>query len=351
MSGIIGHMAYAILAGKAARERRLPIALLVERHHASYLAGSYLGCDVITLPAAVCVDTGQEVGYCAARIDKSPLTGGRVRSWRLRHGEAAYTPRQIYEMFYGRAHLVFGWTKKEQKYTLPWDHLADYLGFAMGDAIELFGPGERRLAYMFGWMTHVVGDSLIKSVRPGITLNLLNGEYTPENRPIQDLVTFHEVGRKELGLHWPDLLSDLVDTPVEPVQAHYMRVARPRGQLAKHFPTPWIQEEEELLMLVMAENRRYQRIRNGRLLKKLALRRTERGWECDPELSRITGGLRYEEMVALAEKAHFRHALWQMGEAIADLFEAVIQRQPLLQQLPRTAGPTWKELSEEWRKR
>ena len=35
------------------------------------------------------------------------------------------------------------------------------------DALGLFGPGERPLAYVLGWMTHLVGDGLIKSIRPG----------------------------------------------------------------------------------------------------------------------------------------------------------------------------------------
>ena len=74
-------------------------------------------------------------------------------------------------------------------------------------------------------MTHIVGDSLIKSVRPDLKLELLDGKYTPRNRPIQDLVTYHEVGRRELRLNWDALLADVADTPVEPIQMHYMRVA------------------------------------------------------------------------------------------------------------------------------
>ena len=58
MSGVIGHMMYAILGGKAAEQRRLPVVPLLNRYYASYLAGAYLGCDVQTLPAAICVDTG-----------------------------------------------------------------------------------------------------------------------------------------------------------------------------------------------------------------------------------------------------------------------------------------------------
>ncbi len=40
MSGIIGHTMFAILAGKAAVQNKLPIAAVIHRHYASYLCGS-----------------------------------------------------------------------------------------------------------------------------------------------------------------------------------------------------------------------------------------------------------------------------------------------------------------------
>ncbi|MCA9177565.1 MAG: hypothetical protein KDB14_23930, partial [Planctomycetales bacterium] len=209
MSGIVGHTMYAILASRAASARQLPIAPLLRRHLASYLCGAYLGCDVQTMPEAVCVDTGQEVGYGTAPLERSPITGGAVKPWSLSFEDRQLRPREIHRMFYGRAHLVFGWSPAEREHTLPWDHLPDYVALAMQDAIDLFGPGERQLAYLFGWLAHIVGDSLIKSIRPGVTLKLLDGTYTAANRPIQDLVTFHEVGRAELKLNWPALLDDL----------------------------------------------------------------------------------------------------------------------------------------------
>lgn len=348
MSGIIGHVTYAILAAKAAQRHRLPVAPIVHKHFASYLAGSYLGSDVPTLPAAVRQDTGEEVGYGSVPVT-GPEADGPLVPWTLKFQGAEYTPKQIHEMFYGRAHLVFGFSRSEAGLAVAWNDLPKYLAAVVGDAVELFGPGQRQLAYVLGWIAHVVGDSLIKSVHPGVTLDLLDGKYTPRNRPIQDLVTFHEVGRKELQLRWADLLADLVETPVEPIQPHYMRVASPRGQLAADFPGHWIPVQEPLLRKVLAENRRYQRIRNERLLKQLELKRTPAGWQCDDQLSRQTGGLSYAEMVELAERADFRHALWQMAEAIVDLFVQTIQQQPLLLDFPSDDGPSWQELARKWR--
>ncbi|HIE99719.1 MAG TPA: hypothetical protein EYG03_03125 [Planctomycetes bacterium] len=351
MSGIVGHTMYAVLAGMATRHRKLPIAPLIHRHYASYLCGAYLGCDIQTMPEAVCVDTGQDVGYGTAPLPQSPLTGGAVRPWSLEFDGKSYRPRDIHQLFYGRSHLVFGWTSAEREHIVPWDHLPDYCAAVVQDAFELFGPGGRQLAYLFGWMAHIVGDSLIKSVQPGIDLNLLNGKYTPQNRPIQDLVSLHEIGASELHLNWSALLSDLAETPVEPIQLHYMRASKPQGELAAHFSNAWSPHLAPLLNAVLQENRRYQKIRNARLLKLYALKKTGQHWNCSRELSVQTGGLSYSEMVELADQADFRHAMWQMGEAIVTLFEQVIERTPLLQKLPANGGPSWLEITNKWRKR
>jgi len=349
VSGIIGHVTYAVLGAQAATARRLPVAPLLRRHWASYLCGAYLGCDIQTLPEAVCVDTGREVGYGMVPVAKSPLTGGAVRPWKLLFDGREYTPRDIHRLFYGRSHLVFGWSKEEQHLQEPWDHLADYFACAAADARTLFGPGERPLAYLFGTLAHVVGDSLIKSVRAGLKLRLLDGQYTPRNRPIQDLITFHEVGRKELNLNWPDLLADLAAAPVESLQPHTMRLGEARGDLGRYYPEGWKPELAPLLNVVMAENRRYLKLLIPGWLKELELQRTERGLDCSETICATTG-LHYAEMVALADKANFRHALWQIGEAVAEVFADVVQLQPTLQDLPGDAPP-WDELTRRWRRK
>jgi hypothetical protein len=350
VSGIIGHSMYALLGLRAAQAQELPIARVLERHLPSYLCGAYLGCDVGTLPAAICQDTGQPVGYGAQKFKRSPLTSGAVKPWTLEFGDRQITPLEIHQRFYGRAHLAFGWHGKAAALAVTWEKLPDYFSAAAGDAIELFGPGERPLAYCFGWMTHVVGDGLIKSIAPGLDLHLLDGKYTPANRPIQDLMTFHEIGVNELGLDWPALLRDLVETPIEPAQTHYMRAAIRRGRLGKLTTVGWRPQDEPLLLSVLAENRRYQRIRNGRILKELILRDTPAGPQCDPALSARAKGLSWPQMKALAEKASFRHALWQMGERIAEMFAETCKRQPLIKKAMRLDTPTWKYLTTRWSK-
>lgn len=324
---------YAVLGARAASARRLPVAPLLRRQWSSYLCGAYLGCDIQTLPEAVCVDTGREVGYGTVLLDKSAITGGAVRPWKLAFAGRDYTARDIHRLFYGRSHLVFGWSAEERHLQEPWDHLGEYFGCAAADARAISGPGERSLAYLFGTLAHIIGDSLIKSVQPGLTLHLLDGKYTPRNRPIQDLVTFHEVGRKELKLNWPALLRDLAAAPVEPLQAHTMRVGEARGELGRRFSEGWRPNLAPLLNTVMAENRRYLKSLIPGWLKELELERTERGPDCS-EAMRAASGLHYAEMVALAEKASFRHALWQIGKAVADVFADVVQLQPLLANLP-----------------
>jgi hypothetical protein len=345
VSGIVGHMTYAVLASNAAMQRELPVAALTRRHYASYLAGSYLGCDIQTLPASVCEDTGEEVGYGAGHLERSPITGGATTRWTLRLAGEEYTPHAVHGMFYGRSHLTFGWSESEERWTLPWESLPDYFAAVLADTVELFGYDHSQLAYVLGWITHVIGDSLIKGVKPGINLHLVDGRYTPRNRPIQDLISFHEVGDKELGLNWKLLMDDLVNTPVEPIQLHYMRASAPRGQLAELHAEAWTPGHGPLLRKTLAENRRYQRIRNERIIRQLALISTASGWECDRELSETAGGMTYAEMRRHAEAADFRHALWQIADCIADMFEQLVQRLGVLGNLGAIAAPTWQEIS------
>jgi hypothetical protein len=350
MSGIVGHSLYALLGLKAASQRLLPVAPIVARHWSSYLAGAYLGSDIQTMPEAICVDTGRAVGYGTVPLSESPLTGGAVQPWSLKVQEQAYRPRDIHELFYGRAHLVFGWAKADREHAIPWDHLPDYFARVVEDTVALFGPSERALAYVLGWIVHVVSDSLIKSVQPGIDLLLLDGKYTPRNRPIQDLISLHEVGIKELRLNWPALLADLTETPVEPVQLHYMRIAEPRGALAKAFANGWRPDLGSLLAAVLVENRRWCRSHALDVLEQLRLEQVQGRWECSAALREIVG-MNYAEMLELADRAHFRHALWQMGEAVAAMFEAVTSRSPYLASQPPDAGPTWDELTNRWKRR
>lgn len=351
MSGIIGHTMYAVLAAKAASARRLPISGIIGKHWASYLAGAYLGCDIQTMPEAICEDTGTEVGYGTVPILKSPITGGRVRPWKLKLGNQDFTPREIHNQFYGRAHLVFGWVKEDQNLMIPWDHLPEYMAMVIEDARELFGPGQRQFAYMLGTLVHIVSDCLIKSIRPGVDLNLVDGKYTPRNRPIQDLVTFHEIGIKELKINWPAILSDMADAPIEKVQFHHMRVGKQQGKLGQFFKQGWEPQKQELLHAVLKENRRYLKIYNQTVLKELELTWTVHGWDCHESLRTISGGLHYSEMVEVAAKSNFRHALWQMTSEIMKVFTQVVERSSVLRNLPDGNLPTWEELEKQWSKK
>lgn len=326
MSGIVGHTLFGILGLRAAAAQELPIAPIAETHLASYLAGAYLGCDIQTMPEAICVDTGQEVGYGTVPLTQSPLTGGGVRPWSLRCNDKSYRPSEIHSLFYGRSHVVFGHPKDQRQQAIPWDHLPDYCAAVVEDTYALFGPGKRQLAYVFGWIAHVVSDSLIKSIQPGVDLFLLDGKYTPRNRPIQDLVMFHEIGVKELRLDWPALFADLTDTPVEPVQTHYMRIADPQGELARFFSHDWQPAQRELLTAVLAENRRWCKFHVRDVLDSLKLHdRGDGNLECHENFRQLTG-FNYAQMIELAKQSNLRRACLQIGHAIAEMFAAIARR-------------------------
>jgi hypothetical protein len=326
MSGIVGHTMYAIHAAQIAEERKLPIAPVLRGHFASYLAGAYLGCDIQVMPEAVCVDTGREVGFGTVPMDGSPFTGGPVRQWFLVHDGEKYRPGRIHELFYGRSHLVFGWRGADANLAVPWDHLPDYCALVVQDWRALREPTERGLAWLFGWMVHIVGDSLIKSVRPGITMQLLDGTYTPRNRPIQDLYTFHEIGVKEMRLPWAKLFDDMAATPVEAIQPHYMRIAPASGALGRTFADGWKPEHAGLLQAVLKENHRWVKQHAADVLQDMALTEAAGGPVVSAAVKKATGGLGYTQMIEMAEKAELRKTLRIIADEAVNLFEKVLAR-------------------------
>lgn len=340
MSGLIGHTMYGILAAKAAKGRGLPVTPIIERRLPSFLCGAYLGCDIQVMPEAVCVDTGRAVGFGTVPLEKSPITGGAVRPWVLVHDGQMYRPKQIHELFYGRAHLVFGWTKADVSLRVPWDHLADYCALAIRDDMT----SERGLAYALGWMVHIVGDSLIKSVQPGIRMHLLDGVYTPQNRIVQDQFTFHTIGG-ELGVDWVKTFRDMAATPVEATQPHYMRIGEKRGKLGATFADGWKPGLQPLLATVLAENRRWLSRHTQDVLRVVTLT----DGQASEEAKRVSGGLEHEKMLEMAEAAGMRRTLVSIAEQCADLLEQVVMLVPEWRGLPRKPSNDWNELKSKWR--
>jgi hypothetical protein len=340
MSGLIGHTMYGLLAEKAVKSRGLPVASIISRHRASFLCGAYLGCDIQVMPEAVCVDTGRAVGFGTVPLEKSPITGGAVRPWVLVHDGQMYRPKQIHELFYGRAHLVFGWTKDDMPLRVPWDHLADYCALAIRDDMT----SERGLAYALGWMVHIVGDSLIKSIQPGIRMHLLDGVYTPRNRIVQDQFTFHTIGG-ELGVDWAKTFRDMAATPLEAIQPHYMRIGEKRGKLGATFPDGWKPELQPLLATVLAENRRWLSRHTQDVLRVVTLT----DGKASEEAKRVSGGLEHEKMLEIAESAGMRRTLVTIAEQCADLIEQVVMQVPEWRGLPRKPLNEWSELKKRWR--
>jgi len=315
MSGLVGHTTYALLARQEAERRKLPIVSSLRDQEASYLAGAYIGCDIQVMPEAVCVDTGREVGFGTVPLSKSPLTGGEVKPWSLAHEGRTYRPMDIHAMFYGRAHLVFGWPKENAALAVPWDHLADYCALAMQDS-----PLESH-AYLFGWIVHIVGDSLIKSIRPGIRLQLLDGTYTPRNRPIQDLFAFHEIGIKELRIDWPHLFEQMAASSVKDAQRHYMRIGERTGKLGEVFADGWQPQQTSLLNAVMHENRRWLGHHAKDVLSDMALN----NGKVSAAVQKAVGDLDYPQMMAMAEHSQLRETLRIISSTSVDLFEQVLK--------------------------
>lgn len=77
MSDAISDTIDPVLAGKAAEHREVVVVPIMHRHFSSFLCDAYLVCGIQTMPEAVCVDTGQHVGYDTTPLDNSPLAGAQ----------------------------------------------------------------------------------------------------------------------------------------------------------------------------------------------------------------------------------------------------------------------------------
>ena len=318
MSGIIGHTLYAELALRECVRRKQRWAAALQKHRASFHAGAYIGSDIQVMPEAVCVDTGKDVGFGTVPLERSPITGGPVRRFRLDTVDGPLTATQVHEHFYGRSHLVFGWTHTEKELRVPWDHLPEYFAAVITD---LDPAQEHSLVYTLGWIVHVVSDSLIKGQQPGIELNLVDGRYTPRNRPVQDLISYHDIGIAELGMDWPKDLAAIAGTPVEDCQLHYMRCTAAQGRLANLFPDGWKPQSSATLRAVLTENRRY--VRQHAQDEIASMQLTD--GECRAEL-RERSGLTLAQMREAALKARFREMLNAMTAQILGMFADVEQR-------------------------
>ncbi|MBL9115972.1 MAG: hypothetical protein JNJ83_13275 [Verrucomicrobiaceae bacterium] len=318
MSGLVGHSIYGLLGLKEAQRRGSKVINAARLHLGSYLAGAYIGSDIQTMPEAICVETGREVGYGTVPLDKSPLTDGPVKPFTLATPEGQLSPKDVHTRFYGRAHLVFGWGLREKSLRVPWDHLADYFAAVWEDIHMLPGDLMRQQAYVLGWIAHVVGDSLIKSIQPGVQLKLLDGAYTPRNRPIQDLYAFHEVGVNELATDWLQLFRSMAESPVEAVQSHYMRCTHMSGHLGKLFPDGWLPESEATLKVVLKENRRWLAQHAKDVLSDMELT----NGSCRASLRELAG-LDYPEMKQLASDAGLRQVLDYIATEIASMIDAM----------------------------
>ena len=97
MSGIVGHTLYAELALREAARRRLPFTAMLQQQRANFHAGAYLGSDIQVMPEAVCVDTGKEVGFGTVPLERSPITGGPVRQFKLTTPSGPITAAQAWD--------------------------------------------------------------------------------------------------------------------------------------------------------------------------------------------------------------------------------------------------------------
>ena len=150
----------------------MSLAQLASRHLSSYLCGAYLGgMSAPCRPLFVWIPIHRWA--TVPNGWRKAVTGGRVKQWTLSIGAGNLRRAKFAASYVVVPTLpLAGWLMID-----CWRCLGRGCQNTLPRCCrmrELHGPSERRLAYALGWMTHVIGDGLIKSVAPGLDLNLLD---------------------------------------------------------------------------------------------------------------------------------------------------------------------------------
>jgi hypothetical protein len=119
-----------------------------------------------------------------------------------------------------------------------------------------------------------------------------------------------------------------------------MRVAEARGELARVFDEGWKPELLPLLEAVLAENRRWLPHHTKDVLKVVKLT----DGKASEDAVRISGGLRHEEMLGIAEAAGMRSTLMTIADECVALYERVIDLVPEWKALPKVQVEPWSRL-------
>jgi len=149
------------------------------------------------------------------------------------------------------------------------------------------------------------------------------------------------------GLHWYDMSNG--PAPAYSGDNYPLRIGAANGLVAYQGKT-LATLRGDYVLLDRHERHRLAELPVRHVGSRRHRNKNRSGWLCDMELSRRTGSMTYQQIVAMADKANFRHALWQMGEVIADLFEQVMERQPLLQNLPINDDPSSSDITKRWKR-
>jgi len=219
------HVTYAVLGAQAATARRLPVAPLLRRHWASYLCGAYLGCDIQTFPKQCVWTRAAKSGTAWCRWPESPHRRRGPAMEALLDGRE-YTRVTSTGCFTGDRTWSLAGARRNSTCRNPgtiWPITSRARPLTRGPALA-----RANVRWPISSHARARGRRQSHQVRPRRPeAAFTRRQYTPRNRPIQDLITFHEVGRKELNLNWARPAGGSRWLPaVESLQPHTMRVAR-----------------------------------------------------------------------------------------------------------------------------
>lgn len=216
------------------------VARIAAAHLPSVYAGAYEGADCQIMPLALCDGCGRVVGL--GHLPDVPLCeycGGTLRPYRFHFAGQDWDALSLHGAFYVRSHLGLPVSSPHSDRShLPLDAtrsvwrnvLCDAFTTAHAGPLISADPGrwEWAVAFVLGWITHVVADLVMKGFWPETVTDtsFVDGLYGPKSRMAWEHLILSTLC-DEMGISGEGLLYGLPGGDDNGIMLHYMMVNEP----------------------------------------------------------------------------------------------------------------------------
>lgn len=243
------HTLFAHMALDALIAARHPLAGVAARRAAVLRVAATVGCDIQCMPYQTC--QGCEAWYRHDRkSDRKCLVCGEeaLADYFVDIRDGRRLKRTDIERdYYRHTHLVLGHDRgygvdpktapgpEEQPFP---QQVVDHLTFCLKDAERAAvprGQTENYVAFLLGWMTHVVSDALFKGCyRHAARIDFFGHQYAMAMLPAAETLSMTDISY-DFGASWPTWRADLLDAERDGGALRHLTMGNPPELYGPHW--------------------------------------------------------------------------------------------------------------------